>query len=322
MRAEISGYGETILRIEEDSATFDMWHFVPIIGVQVGDNARAEIELEFEHGGEEQLVEYAFFEYLPAPEFALRVGKILVPIGMFNARLHPSFRWNQVDRPAMFNEVVPAVWSEVGLQAYGRVSLGPRARFEYDLWVTNGLGYEEGVDLSSRRAFVRKLMRDNLRDNNLDKAVGLRSGLDIRSGGGLVHVQSGLSFYTSAVDVDGAERLSIADFDLSVQIGPARLRGEVAQSFWSVGNGSSIAPLERGAYLQGAVDIDQWTLAVRWDYTFERPGMGPVELHNALVPTVRFSPDALWSIRVEIELPLNQAISDIPEADLMLSFSF
>ncbi|RMG15870.1 MAG: hypothetical protein D6729_11880 [Deltaproteobacteria bacterium] len=322
LAAEISGYGETVFYIDGEKLSFDMWHFVPIIGVQIGNNARAEVEMEFEHGGSEKNIEYAFFEYVPYRALALRVGKFNVPFGYFNAVLHPSFKWNQISRPAMMDNVVPTTWNEVGAQLYGRAELGPTSAFEYNLWLTNGLGYSEGTDLTEKAAFVRKFMRDNVRDNNTDKAVGARVGLRALAGGGKVKILSGLSFYTSAVDPAGSERLTLLGYDLWVQAGDFMLRGEFAHSFWNDASSTAIQPLERGSYVETAYALGQWELAVRWDNTFLKPGMGPVELHNQIVPSLKFAPDPLWSVRAEVALPLFVTYTGIPRIDFMINFSF
>ena len=275
VEATISGYGEVVFYIDEDRASFDLWRFIPIIGAKIGEYARAEIEIEYEHGGEVQLIEYGFFEYAPSDVLAVRAGKVLVPMGAYNAALHPSFVWNQVSRPAMMENVIPAIWSEVGVFLWGRVELGRTSFLRYDLYLTNGLGYEEGVDLTSERAFVRKFMRGNMRDNNFDKAAGGRVGLDVTTAGSGMRIVSGLSFYSAAVDPAERQRIFIVDYDLSLQAGGFTLRGEIAQTFWNdAAAGSAIMPLERGSYLQASFGHDIWEFAVRWDNTFVRPGMG------------------------------------------------
>jgi len=322
LEAEISGYGETVFYLDKDLVTFDLWHFVPIIGVQIGDHARAEIELEYEHGGSATAVEYAFFEYAPARYFSVRVGKINVPVGRYNAILHPSFRWNQINRPAMMDEVIPTTWSDIGLEIFGKAELGPTSSFDYNLFVTNGLGYPEGTDLTTKASFVRKLMRGNVIDNNIDKAFGGRLGLRVLAGGGKANIVSGISFYSGAVDPAGADRLTIVDFDLEVKIVDFLIRGEVAQSLWTTAVSTSIAPLERGSYLQMAYTLGKFELAVRWDNTFLKPSFGPTVLKNSIVPTIKYAPDLLWSVRAETKIPLDEAIDGMPRVDLMLSFSF
>lgn len=323
LEATVSGYGEVVFYIDEDQASFDLWRFIPIIGAKIGEYARAEIEIEYEHGGEVQLIEYGFFEYAPSEVLTVRAGKVLVPMGAYNAALHPSFVWNQVSRPAMMENVIPAIWSEVGVFLGGRVELWRASFLRYDLYLTNGLGYDEGVDLTSERAFVRKFMRGNVRDNNFDKAAGGRVGLDVTTAGSGMRIVSGLSLYSAAVDPAERQRIFIVDYDLSLQAGGFTLRGEIAQTFWNESAvGSAIKPLERGSYLQASFAHDLWEFAVRWDNTFVRPGMGSLELHNWIVPSVKLSPDPMWSVRAEVRLPVSEPATKIPRLDLMASFSF
>ena len=61
---------------------------------------------------------------------------------------------------------------------------------------------------------------------------------------------------------------------------------------------------------------------MRWDNTFVRPGMGSLELHNWIVPSVKLSPDPMWSVRAEVRLPVSEPATKIPRLDLMASFSF
>ena len=167
-----SGYGDLVGSIDEEGeSTFDQTHFNPIIGARLGKSARAELELEIEHGGEEFKAEYAFFELELAEPLSLRAGKFLIPIGHFNDVLHPSFRWSQISRPSMFREVIPAVWSDVGVEAFGRVRLGTSASFAFAAYVVNGLGMREGLERAAQEEPVRKL-RDTFVDMNADKGLG------------------------------------------------------------------------------------------------------------------------------------------------------
>lgn len=318
LEATWSGYGDVVLAFApEKPPTFLMTHFNPILSARMGEYVSAEIELEFEPG--KFLAEYALVDFTPHRAFTVRAGRFLIPIGQFNEVLHPSFRWNMISRPLMHRTVNPAVMSSVGVQLRGVVPLGPGNSFDYAVYVINGLGGAE--DYTTKAEVVRNLRREDLEDNNADKAFGARVGVRLFADKPVGSMQLGASFYTGAVDPRAATRLTIFDVDASIKLGPLLLRGEGSQSF--LGNEGTFIPFEAGLYVQASGMIWKLDVAARFDWVRERPyAQAPVN-KRAAVASVAYRAFTYWSVRGEVSVPLNDASTDFtPTVNLMVAFSF
>ncbi len=329
LQVVFTGYGEAGFNVNHEGSNFDLPHFNPCLSARIGKRGRAEIEFEYEHGGEEIKVEYGYFEYALLDALNVRAGMLLVPVGMFNAYLHPSFRWDQVTRPRMFKDVVPAVWHSPGVELFGQAQLGNKSWFEYSLFAVNGLGMAAGTDPSTLDdgSHTIRGMRDNFpEDNNRDKGLGGRVGLHIRRGRRL-RVRGGISVYTGAVDATADTRFTLADFDLYVEAMGFVFRTEIAQSFL----GPSDDPMglyETGLYVLGGY---RWDIgedgylkpSLRFDYAAERAWMDrPLSKHRELALALTYAPATMWSLRTEVRMPLSGAFDQLPDIATQVTFSF
>lgn len=305
-----SGYGDLVLIYEPgETLSFDAAHFNPILSAAIGPRLWAELELEFEHAGEEILVEYGILDYTVHPGLILRMGQFLVPIGEFNEQLHPSFRWNQVSRPLMFRDVVPAVWSDVGLQARGQLRAGEAGTLRYALYVCNGLG---GTLDRSLDEPIRPLRR-NRRDVDLDLAVGGQTSLALLAPEPDLGVTVTASGYTGVVDQQQGLRLTIADLALSAHAGPVLLRAEGALSYLNE------APFEEGFYTQLSVDVGELTPSVRLDQVRTGLELEPVVRREAS-PSLLLRLGSFWTLRTEVGIPL--VVAPSPRVLAMSAFYF
>lgn len=318
LEATWSGYGDVVLAFVPDKPpTFLMTHFNPILSARMGEHVSAEIELEFEPG--KFLAEYALVDFTPHRAFTVRLGRFLIPIGQFNEVLHPSFRWNMVSRPLMHRTVSPAVMSSVGAQVRGAVPVGAGATFDYAVYVVNGMG--GGAEFTSNAEVARNLRREDLEDNNADKAFGARAGVRLFADRQVGSTQLGVSFYSGAIDPRAAYRLTIADVDASLKLGPLLLRGEFAQSF--LGPEGTLIPFESGVYVQASAMIWKLDVAARFDWARERPfALTPLN-KRALVASVAYRAFTYWSARAEVSVPVVDGSSDFrPTVNVMAAFSF
>lgn len=205
---------------ENQNSTFDNYFFNPIFLWQANDNLLLEAELEYEHGGDEIELEYADIYYILNDYITLGAGKFLVPFGVFNDRLHPSWI-NKVagglggsGRPLSHNYIVPVAFSDVGIQVRGGVPITDEAKLDYALYVTNGLEGAEGTA-------VRDLRDENGRDNNNNRAVGGRLGVR------LPRFEAGVSGYNGAYTPDGQQDYTMLGIDGAFWWTPLfELRGE------------------------------------------------------------------------------------------------
>ncbi len=307
-----SGYADLALRADASGGlTFDVGHVNPILGARLGERTYAEFELEYEHAGSVVTVEYAFLDWRASRAFTLRAGRFLVPIGTFNDRLHPSFRWQQVSRPAMAWRVVPAVWSDVGVELFGDLDLAPSTVLSWAAYVGNGLGGE----LDPTDADAVRDLRDNAVDDNRDKGVGGR--LTVRHFAGAARLRLDLSGTTGAVAPDGGDRVSILDAAAELGLGVPTLRAEAARSLVD-----GVRWMD-GAYVQGSLLLGRWEPALRWDLTRPGPlvsaGEGAAPL-DRLVGSVKVVLEPQWNVRAEAGWDARS--SRFAEASIMSAFFF
>ena len=88
-RTAIGGYAEAHARYErvdglQDAAGFEAKRFNLFANARVSDVIRFGVELEFEDGGQEVLLEYAAIDVRIHPSLTIRGGMILSPLGKFN----------------------------------------------------------------------------------------------------------------------------------------------------------------------------------------------------------------------------------------------
>ncbi len=124
---EVKGYIEAHYNHPEfgslsrrDPARADLHRLVLGLEYAFTDQVKFEIEVEFEHGGEEIEVEEAFLEYQWVPELAFQAGGLLLPVGMINGDHLPT-RFYSVERPYLDHLLVPSTWMEPGIGAFGQL---------------------------------------------------------------------------------------------------------------------------------------------------------------------------------------------------------
>jgi len=95
-----------------------------------------EYETEMEKGGEVALEQFHLTRLI-IPEFNVRVGHLIMPIGLLN-RHHEPLNFFTAARPEGSTTIIPSTWHETGLELFG--SFGKKcATFDYQLMVTAGL---------------------------------------------------------------------------------------------------------------------------------------------------------------------------------------
>lgn len=95
-----------------------------------------ELESEWEKGGEVALEQF----HITVPflrELNLRMGHIIVPVGLTNAHHEPFFYFG-TSRPEGETSIVPSTWHETGLELFGTIGDG-YATFNYQAELVNGV---------------------------------------------------------------------------------------------------------------------------------------------------------------------------------------
>ena len=129
----IGGYGEMYYANTTKSSTVDVYRFVPYIGYKFSEDIILNTEIEFEHGGiandngvsqgGEVIVEFMYLDFLQNNNFNIRVGSMLVPMGLINERHEPTL-FTTVQRPSIAKYLIPSTWSESGVMVYGELFEG------------------------------------------------------------------------------------------------------------------------------------------------------------------------------------------------------
>ncbi len=145
----LGGYGEVVYQNYQDSTKkdlIDVSKFVLYTGYKFNDWIVMNGEIEFEHAGFDNAlnkdveveVEFAYLDFILNPVFNIRTGLMLVPIGIINEYHEPTV-YSGVLRPDIETNIIPSVWREVGLMAYGKIGGG----LKYDAAIINGLRAEQ-----------------------------------------------------------------------------------------------------------------------------------------------------------------------------------
>jgi hypothetical protein len=238
----VLGYGNVeYLNQQGSGSTFDAHNLNLIVLGQLRGDIFAAAEVEYEHGGDEIALEYAYLAFTRVKYLNIVAGKFIVPFGSFNAN-HPAWINKVPGRPFGFDRVVPATYSDVGLMVRGGVATGRLTRVTYDAWVVNGLAGDSAGDMGNARQ-QRRCGPVEVRRCAPPGGVG-PMGFDI---GASVH--SGA--YNSANDLD----LTLVGADATFQRAGFELKGEVVKATQE----TSTADLKKtGYYLQASYLAGSW----------------------------------------------------------------
>lgn len=145
-------------RKNEKHGRFDLPHVVLFIGYDFGKGWTMGSEIEFEHGGTESAVEVEeeeggeyeseierggevaleqfWIQKSFCPEFNIKLGHIIVPVGATNQHHMPT-EFFGVYRPEGENTLLPCTWHETGISLWGRAG-----DWRYEALLISGLDSE------------------------------------------------------------------------------------------------------------------------------------------------------------------------------------
>lgn len=95
-----------------------------------------EYETEVEKGGEVALEQFHLTRLI-VPEFNVRVGHMIIPVGLTNSH-HEPLNFFTAARPEGATTIMASTWHETGLEFFGRFGKGA-ATFDYEAMITSGL---------------------------------------------------------------------------------------------------------------------------------------------------------------------------------------
>ncbi len=151
----IAGYAEGVYRNRTGDAVgdgddfADFTRMVLYVGYKFTDRILFNTELEFEHASTDKdgsvSVEFASLDFFLRPDFNVRAGLLLLPMGFLNEIHEPPFYYG-TQRPEPERSIIPSTWRENGAGIFG--NLGESIR--YRAYVVNGLD-ASGFDSSGLR---------------------------------------------------------------------------------------------------------------------------------------------------------------------------
>jgi hypothetical protein len=154
----LGGYGEVLYEnfaseTQSDAPSgltdqIDALRAIVYVGYKFSDKILFNSEIEFEHGSTEEggsvSVEFAYLDYRLSPQFGVRAGLILPPMGFLN-EIHEPPAFLGAHRPETERLIIPSTWRENGLGVFGGTeSLNYRAYLINGLDAT-GFSAEEGL---------------------------------------------------------------------------------------------------------------------------------------------------------------------------------
>ena len=103
---------------------------------ELENSENGEYEMEVEKGGEVALEQFHITRLI-LPEINVRVGHVVLPVGLTNAH-HEPVNFFGTSRPEGETRIIPSTWHETGLELFGTLGKG-LATFDYQAMVVAGL---------------------------------------------------------------------------------------------------------------------------------------------------------------------------------------
>ncbi|MEA1879477.1 MAG: porin [Campylobacterota bacterium] len=162
-KISFGGYGKmdyTNYLDKDGSDKLDIYRFIMYVGYQFTDNIKLVSEIEWEHGGREKtggygIVEQAYLDFKVNEALSVKVGHVLVPVGMVNLYHEPTAFYS-VARPETEKHIVPSTWHENGLIAHGTMG-----SFSYQAGIVAGLNAVNKTDDGQEVISSIRSMRQN-----------------------------------------------------------------------------------------------------------------------------------------------------------------
>jgi hypothetical protein len=300
----IGFYGEAKYRFPEAGpATFDPHRFVLTPSYQINDWLVFNSELEFEHGGIDEVsgssrsrfdgeieLEQFYVDILLNEHFNIRsLGIDLVPIGRINKYHEPTVFYS-TERPELYREIIPSTWFEPSMSVFGKVVEG----LDYQLMVSTGMEdsiSQTGPGVTAADGF--RNARPRLRRAD-ESNLALSGRLHYN---GIPGLDASASFYTTKLRGFGSSEtwVGLGDIELAYRVPRTglELRGDFA--YWHIDKPENLV-VNNNTNAGGALIVNDdvgeamygWYLEAAYHFWPEawREGRGR---EMDLVPFVRYS---------------------------------
>jgi len=303
----IGGYGEMLYENFDDTrdngvasgATdqLDFLRAILYVGYKFNDRVVFNSEIEVEHAttgdsvGEVSL-EFGYLDFLIGPEFNVRAGMVLLPVGLIN-ELHEPTAFLGARRPQLEQRVIPSTWRENGVGFFGDAG-----DFTYRAYVVNGL---DAADFSS--SGIRSGRQKGGRAKAEDFALTGRLDWQPREG-----VLLGGSFYTGASSQGESFDATLTLTELHSEL---RYRGAMFRALWAEGSIDDVAELNALIGLTGNGSVGEtiggWYAELGYDLTALRP-MGEM----SIIPYIRYE-----EFDTQKDVPTGFSRNPVNDVDIM-----
>jgi hypothetical protein len=235
-----------------------------VLGVQhrFDDKTKAVAELEVEHAvassGDqgEVALEQVFIEHQFKPDWALRAGLFLMPVGLLNENHEPTVYYG-VERNFVETAIIPSTWREGGVQLVGTFDNG--LTLQYGLSTSFDLSKWDATAPDGRESPLGSIHQEmqlaRAHDFGLFGAAnwrgvpGLLLGASVFSGG----ASQGVSATRSRITLwDVHARWTPGAWDLSALYARGTISGTATLNQPLAGNPTLIPAAFDGSYLQAA----------------------------------------------------------------------
>lgn len=303
----IGGYGEVLYEnfagTREDGASsgeldrFDALRAILYVGYKFNDRLLFNSELEWEHGstgaGGEASIEFAYIDYLLTPEFGLRGGLLLAPMGLTN-ELHEPPTYLGTTRPMVEQAIIPTTWRANGFGLFGETS-----GISYRAYALTSLDAGRGFGAGGLRGGRQKGAKELAEDFSLIARVDYTGFPGLMVGGSAMIGQTGHDALVGGEELDATTTIFEGHVDYDAH--GLELRGLYALA--NVGDAAEINVLrdltgsesvgERltGGYFQAGYDV-----------------LRAAQTEHRLVPYVRYE-----ALNTQAEVPTG--FSADPETD-------
>ncbi len=235
------------------------------------DATRVYGEIEWEHAvasstdqGESE-IEQLYVEHALAPSYGVRVGLMLVPLGLLNEHHEPS-NFYGVERNFVEQAIIPTTWREGGVAAYGSSDAG----LDWNVGIGTGpnLGAWDPTSDEGRASPLgsihQELQLARARDPSVYAAANWRGVPGLTVGGGVFTGKIGQGDTTLPVD---SSRLLLGEAHVRWQPGPFDFsalytRGTISHTadlnLVFLGQPTPVPKAFWGGYTQGAWRALEW----------------------------------------------------------------
>jgi hypothetical protein len=349
----LGGYGEVLYEnlagTREDDipsgATdrLDALRAVVYVGYKFSDRILFNSELEFEHGSTggagSVSIEFAYLEYRLSPEFGLRGGLLLPPMGFIN-EVHEPPAFLGARRPETERQIIPSTWRESGIGFFGGIG-----SISYRAYLVNGFDLA-GFSASGLRG-GRQNGSEATAENfgvvgRLDASPGL--GLTVGTSAYLGNSGQGAALPSDPASTLGAQtfiweghaQYKAGGFDLSGLLALSTLddAAEINTLNGLVGN-ASVGERLIGWYLQGGYDVLRATRSthqlipyVRYeqldtqDEVPEGFSSNPANDRSFLTVGTMWKPLANVSLKADYQIVRNEADTGVNQLNVNLGYLF